>query len=225
MSSETLEVFKSVVNNRRSVRGFLDTPAPQELLNSVFELAQQAPSNCNTQPWQVYVASGTACETLRVKMPDAIALGNFSMDFPYAGQYEGVYKERQYDAAAQLYKAMGIERSDKEARNKAFMSNFRFFGAPHVAFLFLPEPFSLREAADLGMYAQNLMLSMTAHGLASCPQTALSFDANLVREELLIKDGNKLLFGISFGYEDKNNNANECRVARAPLEENVHFKN
>lgn len=103
------------------------------------------------------------------------------MDFPYDGAYEGVYKERQYASAQALYDAVSITRADKAARHTQFMRNFTFFDAPHGAFLFLPEPFGLREAADLGMYAQTLMLALTAHGLSSCPQTALSFQADFVR--------------------------------------------
>ena len=217
------QVFTDIVNNRRSVRGFLNKAIPQPLLNQVFELAQKAPSNCNTQPWQVYIASGAARDALAKKLPESIMSGKFTMDFEYQGQYQGVYKERQHGAAKSLYDALGISREDKDKRNEAFFQNFRFFGAPHVAFLFLPEAFGIREAADVGMYAQNLMLSLTAYGLASCPQTALSFDADTVRDVLGVDASNKLLFGISFGYEDADNSVNSCRVGRAPLEQNIHF--
>ena len=149
--------------------------------------------------------------------------GEFTMDFPYDGKYEGVYKERQYASAEALYGAMGISREEKDKRNVAFMRNFTFFDAPHVAFLFLPEPFGIREACDLGMYAQTLMLSMVAHGLACCPQTALSFLAGQVRETLNIDASNKLLFGISFGYEDTEHLANRCHTDRGSLGELTHF--
>jgi len=220
---EATETFKNIVNNRRSVRAFLPEPVSESILHSVFATAQRAPSNCNTQPWEVAVASGNSIERLRKLIPEAFAAGQWTMDFPYDGKYEGVYKERQHGAAAELYGAMGIGREDKALRQAQFMKNFEFFDAPHVAFLFLPEPFGIREAADLGMYAQNLMLSMTAHGLASCPQTALSFMADLVRRELGIGEHNKLLFGISFGYEDTNNSANKCWTDRAAVTEAVSF--
>ena len=220
---EATETFKNIVNNRRSVRAFLPEPVSESILHSVFATAQRAPSNCNTQPWEVAVASGNAIERLRKLIPEAFAAGQWTMDFPYDGKYEGVYKERQHGAAAELYGAMGIGREDKALRQAQFMKNFEFFDAPHVAFLFLPEHFGIREAADLGMYAQNLMLSMTAHGLASCPQTALSFMADLVRRELGIGEHNKLLFGISFGYEDTNNSANKCCTDRAAVSEAVSF--
>ncbi|MFT5888696.1 MAG: nitroreductase [Zhongshania sp.] len=221
--TNSADVFKKIVNQRRSVRAYLPEPIPQQTLESIFNAAQGAPSNCNTQPWQVAVASGATIERLRTKIPAAFSSGQWTMDFPYDGKYSGVYKDRQYASAAALYSAMGISREDKVARNTQFMNNYTFFGAPHVAFLFLPESFGLREAADLGMYAQNLMLSITAHGLASCPQTALSFNCDVVREELEIDADQKLLFGLSFGYEDLSDPVNGSRTERAGLDEVVRF--
>lgn len=225
MATDIAEVFTQIVNSRRSVRAFKPEPVPQALQDKVFSVAQRAPSNCNTQPWQVHVASGQTCERLREAIPQAFAAGKITQDFVYEGVYHGVYKDRQYAAAATLYQAAGIERGDKASRQAQFMDNFRFFGAPHVAFLFLPEHFGLREAADLGMYAQNLMLSLTAHGLASCPQTALSFNADTVREILGVDDSQKLLMGLSFGYEDAEAPVNQARTERAVGDEAVTFHN
>ncbi len=221
--TNSAKVFVDIVNQRRSLRAFLSTPVEQSTLDAVFTAAQRAPSNCNTQPWQTHVASGATVEALRKELPERFMSGEFTMDFPYDGVYEGVYKERQYGSAQALYESVSIERSDKAARQEQFMRNFTFFDAPHVAFLFLPEPFGLREAADLGMYAQNLMLSMTAHGLGSCPQTALSFQAEYIRATLGVKSSQKLLFGISFGYPDPQAAVNSCVTDRAALADAVTF--
>lgn len=221
--SELSKAFATVATQRRSLRAFLPRAVDPATLEAVFGAAQRAPSNCNTQPWQTHVASGEVVERLREEMPSRFMQGEMSMDFPYDGVYEGVYKARQHGSAQALYAAAGIAREDKAKRHEQFMANFSFFGAPHVAFLFLPEPFGLREAADLGMYAQTLMLAMTANGLGSCPQTALSFQANLVRELLDIDASNKLMFGISFGYPDLDVPVNACVTDRAPLADTVHF--
>jgi nitroreductase len=217
------ENYADIVATRKSTRAFKPEPVAQSLLDQVFNVSLRAPSNCNTQPWQVHVASGAAVAQLRERLPTEFTALNFTMDFPYEGKYEGVYKDRQYAAAQALYDAMGIKREEKDKRQTAFIRNFSFFDAPHVAFLFLPEPFGLREACDLGMYAQTLMLSMVAHGLACCPQTALSFMAGPVREILDIDAGNKLLFGISFGYELEEDLSNQCHTERAELADIVHF--
>ncbi|MDE0951994.1 MAG: nitroreductase [Halioglobus sp.] len=215
--------FDAIVASRHSLRAFLPQPVDQRTLETIFSVAQHAPSNCNTQPWVVHVASGEKLESLRTSMPERFTSGNFSMDFPYDGVYEGVYKERQYGAAQALYDSVNITRKDKARRNEQFMRNFTFFDAPHVAFLFLPEPFGLREAADLGMYAQTLMLTLTAHGLGSCPQTALSFQADYIREHLGVDANDKLVFGMSFGYPDPKAPANACVTDRAAVADAVAF--
>ena len=223
MSEDLSQAFSAVVNSRRSLRAFEPQPVEQETLDEIFSVAQRAPSNCNTQPWIVHVVSGEKLEYLRKEMPSQFMEGKMSMDFPYDGVYEGAYKERQYGAAQALYAAVGVTREDKAGRHEQFMRNFSFFDAPHVAFLFLPEPFGLREAADLGMYAQTLMLAMAANGLGSCPQTALSFQVELVRETLGIDASNKLLFGISFGRPIAEAPVNSCSTDRAALEDTVTF--
>ncbi len=221
--TERAAIFDEIVAARHSLRAFLPQPVDAATLQTIFSVAQRAPSNCNSQPWVTHVVSGDALEQMRAAMPQRFAAGNFSMDFPYDGSYQGVYKERQYGAAQALYAAASIAREDKIARNVQFMRNFTFFDAPHVAFLFLPEPFGLREAADLGMYAQTLMLGLTAHGLGSCPQTALSFQADYVREQLGIAASNKLLFGLSFGHPDWDAPANTCVTDRATGTDAVTF--
>jgi nitroreductase len=221
--SETAQVFSHIVHSRHSTRAFLDQEVPQTLLDEVFLLAQQAPSNCNTQPWLIHVVSGDKRDALAESMSAALMAGSSSMDFPAFDAYEGLYKERQHGAARVLYDAAGVERSDKEGRLVQFMKNFDFFGAPHAAFVFMHESFGLREACDVGMYAQTLMLSMTAYGLASCPQTALSFDADGVRETLGIDAAQKLIFGISFGYPKEGADVNNAITNRCPLEEAVTF--
>lgn len=216
---------EQAVRERRSVRAFLPLEVPEATLREIFALAQQAPSNCNTQPWTVQVVSGDLCKRLRERLTVACTdPSQHRPDFPYDGRYSGVYQARQHDAAAQLYGAMGIARDDKASRGRAMQANFAFFGAPHVAFICLPEPFGLREAADCGIYLQTLMLVLTGHGLASCPQAALSFQAPVVREVLGLPDEMRILFGLSFGHEDPDARANGCRVGRAALQEAVAFR-
>lgn len=212
------------ITQRRSVRAFLPREVPAELMREVFALAQRAPSNCNTQPWIVQVVSGRTRDALRQRLSQAGAEpSQYRPDFPYDGNYPGIYRDRQHDAAARLYAAMGIAREDRRARAFAGLRNFSFFDAPHAAFVFLSEPFGLREAVDCGMFGQTLMLALTAHGIASCAQAALSFHPQIVREVLGVPVEHRLLYGVSFGYEDTTAPANACRVPRAPLDDAVRF--
>ena len=220
--SEQAETFLNIVANRRSMRAFKPDPVPRAVIEAVMGGAQQAPSNCNTQPWFVHVVTGDTLEQLRATLPSQFAAGEMALDFPYDGQYDGVYKERQYASATALYDALGISRDEKAARNEWFMRNFTFFDAPAVAFFTLPSQFGLREACDLGMYAQTVMLGLVAHGLGSCPQTSLGFMANVIRPALGLGDHEKLMFGLSFGYPTETP-VNQVRTERADLHDVVTF--
>ncbi len=220
--SDHAETFLNIVSNRRSMRAFKSDSVPREVIEAVMGGAQQAPSNCNTQPWFVHVVTGDTLEQLRTELPSKFAAGEVALDFPYDGQYDGVYKERQYASATALYDALGISREEKAARNNWFMRNFTFFDAPAVAFFTLPSQFGLREACDLGMYAQTVMLGLVAHGLGSCPQTSLGFLANVIRPALGLGDHEKLMFGLSFGYPTETP-VNQVRTQRAALHDVVTF--
>ncbi|WP_236075887.1 nitroreductase family protein [Streptomyces coffeae] len=119
---------------------------------------------------------------------------------------------------------MGIARDDHEGRHVILRDNLRFFGAPHVALMFMPPNAEERMANDTGLYAQTLMLAMTSHGVASCPQASLGFFCDTIRDTLGISD-NKLLFGISFGYADESSPRNQDRMPRAELAETTRFHN
>ena len=223
---EAARIFDQLARVRRSIRGFLPDPVDSATLERIFTTAAFAPSNCNTQPWYSHVVSGEMRDRLsRIFLEQTIGQGKHSLDFPYEAKYEDVYRKRQIDVAVLLYEALGVARDDKAGREKAWRRNLEFFGAPHAVFIFMPDWCGIREACDVGMYAQNLMLTMRANGVASCPQTILGYDADSVRRELDIDASMKLLFGISFGYEDPNLPENRIVPERATLDEHVKFYN
>ncbi|MFJ9174111.1 nitroreductase [Streptomyces sp. NPDC102360] len=216
--------FTDLARSRHSVRKFLTDPVAPGDIRGVLEDAQAAPSNCNTQPWTVHVVSGAARETLSKELLKADEEERVSSDFTfdYADFGEGTYLDRAHHHAATLYESMGIARSDKAARKAAALENLSFFDAPHAAFLFMPAfGDGVRAAGDIGMYAQNFLLSLTARGLGGIPQTMLGFYADTVREFLDVPEDLKLLFGISFGYADESAPANGFRMERAALEQSV----
>ena len=154
---------------------------------------------------------------------DTIGQGKHSLDYPYEAKYNGEYRKRQLDVAILLYQALGVTCDDKPGKRRAFLRNLEFFEAPHVVFIFMPDWCGIREACDVAMYVQNLMLAMRGHGIASCPQAILSYDADSVRCELDIDPTMKLLFGISFGYEDPDLPENQIVPERAELPQLVQF--
>ena len=213
------------IYSRRSVRGYLDKQVPAEVLNRIFEVAQMAPSNCNVQPWKVYVASGALKDRLKQQMVEnTVGRVEPNPDYPYRGTFEGEYRKRQVDCAVALYDNMGIERDDKEGRLRAIVRNFEFFDAPYIAFFGMNPAFGTTVALDVGMYAQSLMLTMVAFGLHSCPMGTMRNYPDMVRDAFDIQDETKILFGLSFGYEDTAVAANKTRTEREPVSASVMFR-
>ncbi|NKB98204.1 MAG: nitroreductase [Pseudomonadales bacterium] len=223
-SSEEVASFERIVKTRRSVRGFLDKRVPEEVLRKVFDIARWSPSGTNVQPWHVCVASGSVRDDLRAEMMRRISKKiPINTDHPPDGKVDTLYRERKRACARALYNAMDIEWEDKQGRAAAYEKNYTLFDAPHAAFICMHGVFGTQTAADVGMFSQTLMLAMTANGIASCAQGTLRNYPDLVRETFGLPEDMKVLYGISFGYEDISAGANTARTERAEFDENFQF--
>lgn len=215
--------FDEVVHERRSVRGFTSRPVSPALMREVFELAQRAPSNCNVQPWSVVVASGGACRTLSAAMTSRADAGDFGDAEDPMNVFEGEHRRLQIACAAEMYGHMGIARDDVPGRMRAVRRNFELFDAPHVAVVTMRKSYGLGVAMDVGMFVQTLMLAMWSRGIGSCAQASLRQYPTLIREHLHIPEEQRIMCGISFGYEDEGVAANRTRQHREPLASNITF--
>ena len=213
--------FDEVVRARRSVRGFKPDTVPADVIDACLALAQQAPSNCNVQPWRVYLASGEARDRIRTGMLEAFAAGRYEeMEHPIDA-FAGEYRKRQVACAVEMYGKMGVGRDDKLGRLDAHARNFALFDAPHVAIVCMDRSFGIGVALDVGMWVQTFMLALTSRGVGSCAQAALRAYAGLIARELEIPDNELMLCGVSFGYEDESVPVNATRQPRDPVDANV----
>ncbi|MDN3638870.1 nitroreductase [Simiduia curdlanivorans] len=219
--SISLDQYRQWLAERHSVRAFTPELVEHGLIKAIFTAAQQAPSNCNSQPWRVWLVRGEACERLRQQLVTAVSQGEiYPQDFTSVENFSGLYRERQIDCARALYDAMGIERTDKPARLDAMLRNYAFFDAPQVLFIGMNKAFGYNNALDVGIYVQSLVLAMHAAGLGACVQGALAHHAPLVRQFVNMPDDVGLLTGISFGYPAPTP-ANSARTTRANFDEVV----
>jgi len=212
------------LKKRFSVRAFRNTPVPQAMLEEIFTLARQAPSNCNVQPCRVYIVSGAKKDQLKDELASAVSSGKpANPDFEWDVKFQGAHRERQFGSANALYSAMGIERTDKQSRQIAMLRNWNFFDAPHAAFFTMVKYLKLTGAVDLGIYAQTLAMLMTERGISSCMQGALGMFPDPARKMFGLPDDVGILFGMSFGYADDDAPANKTRTDRISLDTMVRF--
>jgi len=213
------------IKQRRSVRGYLNKPVEQDLLKKIFLQAQDSPSNCNTQPWHVVVLSGASRDKIEKAMISEIMNGEDPSPhfIPGDQNLKDEYRKRQIACAISLYDAMDIKYEEKDKRQALMVRNWQFFGAPHAAFFSMPKTMSEINAVDMGIYLQTLMLLLTEHGLASCPQGALAMYPKAVYELANIPENHAIMFGLSFGYADKEAPINAFEVGRDELNNAVEF--
>lgn len=206
---------------RRSVRGFLDTPVDPALLARLATHAARAPSGGNLQPWHIDILTGDSLATLKALMAERLAAGTIeAAQYPiYPPGLSGAYKARRFEVGMALYGAMGIERSDAEARNREFRRNFDFFGAPAALFCTVDRMMGPPQWSDLGMYLQSFMLLAIEAGLSTCAQECWAIYPDTVDGFLGTPPERMLFCGMAIGYEDPAAPANRLRAERAPVGE------
>jgi nitroreductase len=217
--------LSDALRQRRSIRSYLDKQIDDVLLQAIFKEAQLSPSNCNTQPWQVSVVSGSVRDKIEQRMVADLMAGKKPENAFKPGDQGLVtpYRKRQIDCAIALYDSVGVKYEEKDKRQELMLRNWQFFGAPHAAFISMPKTMGEVNAVDIGIYVQTLMLVMTANGIACCPQGALAMFPAAAHELAGIPEDHGVLLGLSFGYADQQAAINHYDVGREEMESVTSF--
>lgn len=219
-SATDLEALRRLTSGRFTCRAYLPKPVPNEVIESIVEIAGKTASWCNTQPWHLLVASAQTTERFRAAlMEHAAQTSGIDPDLPFPEEYRGAFAERRRDAGYRLYETLGIERGDKDRRAAQSFENFRLFGAPHVAIVTMPAELGPYAAVDCGAFIGAFLLAAHAHGVSTSPQAALAQHAKFIRAHFGIGDERLMVCGISFGYAQADHPVNGFRTGRAPQDQ------
>ena len=221
---ERIGVLEELLSERYSCRAFLPQPVPRATIERILTAAQKTASWCNSQPWQLVIASGEAAKKFRDMIYPVASSGKPNTgDFPFPREYRGVYLERRRESGFQLYNTLGIARGDKAAYARQALENYNFFGAPHVAIIHTDEALGIYGAIDCGAYVGNFLLAAQALGLGTIPQAALARHSGLIRRHFKLGDDRRVVCGISFGFPDRDHKINSYRTSRAGLADTALF--
>lgn len=207
---------------RRSVRGFLDKPVDMDLVKDIVVRAARAATGGNLQPWHVDLVHGGAMANLKEIMRGKMAEGPPSEQTEYniyPPELPAPYKDRRFEVGEMLYESIGIPRDDKMGRMMWFSRNFQFFGAPAGLFLSLNRAMGLPQWGDAGMFLQNVCLLLCEAGLDSCPQECWAVYPKTIGAFLDYPEDRILWTGMSIGYKDPDDPANQLMPKRAPADE------
>jgi nitroreductase len=218
--------FLALISRRHCQRAFTDEPVAREIMEAVLLAAGQAPSGKNTQPWKVTVVSDKARDGLSAALCAAFDAGEKPQpDYEYSLlPSPDEWTERARACGYALFELKGIGRRDMEARKAHGRENFTFFGAPVQLIFHLPAGAERGNFLDMGMFMQNVMLGLVAHGLGSCPQFSVAGYSAVVRECLGLGSDRWVVAGMSVGLLDAEARVNTFVPERLPLEDFVDWR-
>lgn len=215
------------VLTRRSVRGFLDRPVSHDTVEATLTLAARAPSGSNIQPWKVYVCAGEAKDKLSRDLLAAhnAGGGGHTEQYDYYPNVCGKpYLSRRRKLGWDLYGLIGIGKGDKEQMARQLGRNYEFFGAP-VGMIFTLERYpKVGSRLDTGMFLQTVMISARAFGLDTCSQQAFAKFHRIIRANLGIPANEIVVCGMSLGYADTEEPANQLKTERMAIRQFARFK-
>lgn len=198
-TSDTIDAFREVVNSRRSVRKFDDTPLPEEVIRDCLELAMKAPNSSNLQPWEFHVVRSPdlrkklvpACFGQNAARTSQAMIVAVARTDTWAKHCRDILEEWPGGEAPKLARKY----YEKLAPFNYHQGPFGFFGFMKklvfgVVGFFRPVPRFPVSQSEMKLWAskstalacENLMLALRAHGFDSCPLEG--FDEVRVRKVL-----------------------------------------
>jgi nitroreductase len=228
-TQQAQQAVDAAITTRRSVRAFLPTPVPREVVQDILRVASRAPSGTNTQPWRVTVLTGAAKTSLSAKIravyDDPVELELHKEEYAYyPTEWRSPYIDRRRKIGWDLYGLLGIGKTDKAAMHEQHGRNYEFFGAP-VGLIFTIERV-LRQGSwlDYGMFLQNIMIAARGRGLDTCPQAAFMQFHRIITEHIGAGPEEMLVCGMSLGHADPDAVANRLVTEREPLDGFTRFQ-
>ena len=214
------------VKSRFSCRAFTEKPVSKELIKEILDVAKQAPSGGNLQPWHIHAISGKKLDQIVSDIESKIIdmpMGEKTEYDVYPPNLWEPYRSRRFKCGEDLYKSINIPREDKGARLNQLAKNLRFFGAPVGLFVYIDREMGPPQWSDVGMFLQTVMLIAREKGLHSCAQEAWAMWHSTVNKHLVV-DNNLMLFcGMGIGYADENHPINSWRTDREAVDNFTTF--
>jgi nitroreductase len=220
MSAAAAEAVEKAIASRRAVRAFLPDPVDPALVRRLIELAAQAPSGTNMQPWRLRVLG----PKVRARLETALVA---ALDDPspreeeyryYPATLREPYLSRRRKVGWDLYGLLGVAKGDHAGMRRQTEANLRFFGAPVALMLTVDRDLEIGSWLDLGGFIQTLLIAAQGHDLDSCPQAIFASFHGIVRRELAIPQSEVVVCGIALGKADPEAPANRLVPEREPVE-------
>ena len=85
------------IRSRKGIRGYKPDPVPEEVLREILDIARRAPSQMNSQPWEITVVTGEVLDNIRKGNIEMLTAGVEPNPEVTHKPFEGEYRQRQVD--------------------------------------------------------------------------------------------------------------------------------
>jgi len=222
------KIVDAAITSRHSIRAFLPKPIAREDINQILEIAARAPSGTNTQPWKVYVLTGTSKQKLSADIlrvyTDPVQASQHKEEYHYyPHQWASPYIERRRKVGWDLYGLLELTRDNKVGMQAQHGRNYVFFDAPVGMIFTIDRIMEKGSWLDYGMFLQNIMIAARGRGLDTCPQAAFTQFHKIIAENLQLPPGEMVVCGMALGYADPDKIENTLITEREPVSGFVRY--
>ena len=198
------------IHGRRSIRAYLPTPVPQDVIAELLDAARWAPNGGNWQNWCVTVATGEPLKRLVERMDERVRetkprLFDVSKALPEI-------KRRFETLEAGLQEV--IDALDISMWEFIVAGSYRFFDAP----VMLAVSYRGGGMANLDPFVTTLLLAAHDRGLGTVWLGYPLGASNLIEEALGLPEDEKVRAIVALGYPDPDSPAATFRSERDEAE-------
>jgi nitroreductase len=225
---QSMDAIKAILA-RHSVRDFSSKSVAKETVMKILEAATRSPSGGNSQPWEVFVASGATMEKIRQRYLERARSGASGPGRPGGpGGSSGpppmpaFIQERMTVIRNERLKLLGLDPADPKSMNVFMEWGQRLFGAPVMVVVCMDKALSAN--LDIGMFVQTICIAAQGYGVDSFIASGFVSQPDILRQELEIPENLNIITGIGLGYPNPDNIINTYRSPRRPIQEVVRYK-
>jgi len=222
ITPETIAAVDAAIASRHSIRAYLPTEVPRDVIGEILAVASRAPSGTNTQPWKVWVLTGQSKKALSARIlaahNDSAERARHTEEYAYyPTEWRSPYVDRRRKVGWDLYGLLGIGKADKARMHEQHGKNYDFFGAPVGMIFTIDRVMQQGSWLDYGMFLQNIMVAARARGLDTCSQAAFTQYHRLIAEVLELPADQMVVCGMSLGHADPAAVENTLVTEREPV--------
>lgn len=217
----------TAIRDRRSIRRYLPTPVPADVVDEILAEARWAPSAGNTQCTDVLVVTGETLERVKTTLreqaeseaPPAPDIAAASWPEPIQARMTTLFQARVAFVAAEEAKR-GVKPADPPVPSMVAMAGL--FGAPVLLLLAMDKDVSTPYGCfDAGLFAQTIALAAHNRGLGTCLMTSTVRSADALHRVLPEAEGKVFIAAITLGHPDPDAPINQFPRQRVTLDDFV----